>query len=124
MSCTGTPNGACVSCSGNSVQTPQGETNLPGLSSIVYRTGTWATFKESMLARLSSADYPALSRLKTRDNDDFTIALLDASSVVLDILTSYQERLANESYIRTATPPRSLTALARLLNYPSHPRIP
>src|ERR1700730_10320023 len=122
MSCTGTPNGACVSCSGNSVQTPQGETNLPGLSSIVYRTGTWATFKESMLARLSSADYPALSRLKTRDNDDFTIALLDASSVVLDILTFYQERLANESYLRTAVQLRSLVELSRLIGYQPAPR--
>ena len=42
-------------------------------------------------------------RLKTRDADDFSIALLDASAVMLDILTFYQERLANESYLRTAT---------------------
>ena len=28
-----------------------------------------------MLARLSSSDYPALAALKTRDDDDFTIAL-------------------------------------------------
>src|SRR3984893_10154028 len=123
MSCTGTPNGACVSCSGNSVQTPQGETNLPGLSSIVYRTGTWATFKESMLARLSSPDYPALSRLKTRDNDDFTIAFLDASSVVLDILTFYQERLVNESFLRTAGQLRSIVELARLIGYQPAPGV-
>ena len=42
-------------------ETPQGECNLPGLSAIAYRTGTWATFKESMLARLSSSNYPALA---------------------------------------------------------------
>ena len=101
--------------------TPQGESNLPGLSSIAYRTGTWATFKESMLARLSSADYPALAQLKTRDDDDFSIALLDATSVVLDILTFYQERLANESYLRTATQLRSLTELARLIGYQPAP---
>ena len=62
-----------------------------------------------MLARLSSADYPALAPLKTRDDDDFSIALLDATAVVLDILTFYQERLANESYLRTATQLHSLT---------------
>ena len=90
------------------MQTPQGENNLPGLPAIAYRTGTWATFKESMLARLSSAEYPALAGLKTRDDDDFSIALLDASSVMLDILTFYQERLANESYLRTATQLQSL----------------
>jgi hypothetical protein len=105
------------------VQTPQGENNLPGLPAIAYRTGTWATFKESMLARLSSGEYPALAGLKTRNNDDFSIALLDASSVMLDILTFYQERLANESYLRTATQLQSLTELARLIGYQPEPGV-
>jgi hypothetical protein len=76
-----------------------------------------------MLARLSSADYPALAALKTRDNDDFSIALLDASSVMLDILTFYQERLANENYLRTATELQSLTELARLIGYQPAPGV-
>ena len=76
-----------------------------------------------MLARLSSADYPALSYLKTRDDDDFTIALIDAASVMLDILTFYQERLANESYLRTATQLDSLTQLSRLVGYQPAPAI-
>ena len=76
-----------------------------------------------MLARLSSAEYPALAALKTRDDDDFTIALLDASSVMLDILTFYQERLANESYLRTATQLQSLTELARLIGYQPAPGV-
>lgn len=109
----------CGCCAGTHVQTPQREANLPGLSSVSYRTGTWAAFKESMLARLSSSEYPALSFLKTRDDDDFTIAFLDATAVVLDILTFYQERLANESYLRTAVQLRSLVELSRLIGY--HP---
>ena len=123
MSCKGTSDCLCGGCSGRSVQTPQGENNLPGLSVIAYRTGTWATFKESLLARLSSADYPALASLKTRDDDDFSIALLDASSVMLDILTFYQERLANESYLRTATQLQSLTELAWLIGYQPAPGV-
>ena len=123
MSCTGTSDCLCGCCSGISVQTPQGENNLPGLPAIAYRTGTWATFKESMLARLSSAEYPALAGLKTRDNDDFSIALLDASSVILDILTFYQERLANESYLRTARQLQSLTELSRLIGYQPAPGV-
>jgi hypothetical protein len=105
------------------VQTPQGESNLPGLPAIVYRTGSWATFRESMLARLPSAEYPALAGLKTRDSDDFSIALLDAGSVMLDVLTFYQERLANESYLRTATQIQSLTELARLIGYQPAPGV-
>jgi hypothetical protein len=123
MSCLGTSDCLCGCCSGISVQTPQGEKNLPGLPLIAYRTGTWATFKESMLARLSSVEYPALAGLRTRDNDDFSIALLDASSVMLDILTFYQERLANQSYLRTATELQSLTELARLIGYQPGPGV-
>ena len=105
------------------MQTPQSGINRPGLNALAYRVGTWATFKESMLARLSSSDYPALQALKTRDDDDFTIAFLDATVVVLDILTFYQERLANESYLRTATQVRSLTELSRLIGYQPAPGV-
>lgn len=76
-----------------------------------------------MLARLSSADYPTLAPLKTRDDDDFTVAFLDATSVVLDILTFYQERLANESYLRTAVQLRSLVELSQLIAYQPAPGV-
>jgi hypothetical protein len=123
MSCTGTADCTCGCCAGASIQTPQVETNPLGQSSIAYRVGTWATFKESMLARLSSSDYPALSFLHTRDDDDFTVAFLDATAIVLDILTFYQERLANESYLRTATQLRSLVELSRLIGYQPSPGV-
>lgn len=121
--CTNTSECTCGCCFGIGIETPQEEMNLPGLPAIRYRVGTWASFRESMLARLSSADYPALAFLKTRDTDDFSIALLDASAVVFDILTFYQERLANESYLRTATQLRSLTELARLIGYQPAPGV-
>lgn len=76
-----------------------------------------------MIARLSSSDYPALSALKTRGDDDFTIAFLDATAVMLDILTFYQERLANESYLRTAGQLRSLSELSRLIGYRPAPGV-
>jgi len=76
-----------------------------------------------MLARLSSNDYPALAALKTRSNDDFTVAFLDATAVILDILTFYQERLANESYLRTAGQLRSLTELSRLIGFQPSPGV-
>ncbi|MGA1989387.1 MAG: putative baseplate assembly protein [Candidatus Sulfotelmatobacter sp.] len=123
MSCSGGAGCLCGCCAGISVETPQGESNLPGLPAIAYRTGTWWSFKESMLARLSSSQYPALAGLKTRDDDDLSIAFLDATSVVLDILTFYQERLANESYLRTATQLYSLTQLSRLIGYQPSPGV-
>jgi hypothetical protein len=123
MSCTGQANCACGCCAGIAVQTPQGGSNPPGQSSIAYRTGAWATFKNSMLARLSSSDYPALAGLTTRANNDYSIALLDASAVVLDILTFYQERLANESYLGTANQIYSLTQLSQLIGYQPSPGV-
>jgi hypothetical protein len=123
MSCVGTANCTCGCCSGTSVQTPQLEINPPGLTAIAYRAGTWASFKESMLARLSSSDYPALAGLKSRDDDDFTIAFVDATAIMLDILTFYQERLANESYLRTARQLRSLIELSRLIGYQPAPGV-
>jgi Baseplate J-like protein len=123
MNCTGSANCTCGCCAGTSVQTPQPRENSPGLSSIPYRVGTWSSFNESMLARLSSSDYPALANLKSRDSDDFTIALLDASAMVLDVLSFYQERVANEGYLRTAQQTRSLTELSRLIGYQPSPGV-
>ena len=122
MSCTG-PHCTCVYCSGTSAQTPILRENLPGLTTVPYRAGTWSSFKQTMLARLSSADYPALAALRTRADDDFTIALLDATSVMLDVLTFYQERLVNESFLRTATQLSSLTQLSRLIGYQPSPGV-
>lgn len=107
----------CGCCEGIRVQTPVEITNRPGLSAIAYRVGTHAQFKQSMLAHLSS------SRLTTRANDDFTIALLDAWATVADVLTFYQERIANESYLRTATERVSILYLARLIGYELRPGV-
>ncbi len=87
--------------------------NRPGLAAIAYRIGTHARFKHDLLARLTAE--PALRGLTTRSDDDFSIALLDAWSCAADVITFYQERLANESWLRTASERRSLGYLARLL---------
>ena len=113
----------CGCCQGRTAATPVGVFNRPGLSAIAYRVGTHSRFKASMLARLSSADLPALAHLRTRDDDDFTIALLDAWATVADVLTFYQERIANESYLRTAGERLSIVELARLIGYRPHPGV-
>jgi len=113
----------CGCCEGVAAQTPVEIFNRPGLSAIAYRTGRHAQFKQTLLARLSSQDRPALALLTTRDADDFSIALLDAWATVADVLTFYQERIANESYLRTATERLSLLELARLIGYELRPGV-
>jgi hypothetical protein len=113
----------CGCCAGVAVKTPRVIDNRPGLTAIVYRVGTHAQFKASMLARLSESGLPELRKLKTRDNDDFTIALLDAWALTSDVLTFYQERIANESYLRTATERGSVIDLSRLIGYELRPGV-
>jgi hypothetical protein len=97
----------CDCCTGMTNETPEILGNRPALSSIAYRVGRWATFDASMLAALSNSKFAPLGQLRTRDSSDFSIALLDAWALTLDILTFYQERFANEAYLRTAVEQRS-----------------
>lgn len=113
----------CGCCSGTTVSTPADVLDRPGLSAIVYRAGIHDEFKRSMLARLSSSLLPALGGLKTRDDDDFSIVLLDAFAMLGDVLTFYQERIRNEAYLRTATERHSVLELARLIGYELRPGI-
>lgn len=113
----------CGCCEGIGRETPEPIYNRPALSQVGYRVGRHATFKASMLAELSDPRLPALAALRTRDDSDFSIALLDAYATVLDILTFYQERLANESYLRTAVDPSSVMGLAQLVGYKPSPGV-
>jgi hypothetical protein len=120
------PHGAsarCDACAGAIPATPLAPENRPGLSAIAYRAGRHGDFLASMLAGLSRADRPALAALRTRSTDDFTVALLDAWASALDVLTFYQERIANEAYVRTATERVSLLELARALGYELAPAV-
>src|ERR1041384_6965162 len=86
----------CDCCDGPHVVTPWPTANRPGLSKLSYRAGTHGSFFATMQARLSSTAYPALVGLRTRERSDPAIALLDAWATVGDVLTFYQERIANE----------------------------
>ncbi|TBW39872.1 putative baseplate assembly protein [Azotobacter chroococcum] len=121
MSDSGLSNCGC--CAGLDAETPARIDNPPGQSAIAYRVGVHASFRESFLARLSSGDLPALSSLTTREDDDFTLALGDALAISLDVLTFYQERYANEHYLRTATERRSILEMARLVGYELAPGV-
>jgi hypothetical protein len=127
----------CTCCEGIHKSTLAQIANRPGLFALSYRAGTHATFLETMKARLSNfyldddepngqpllkRAYP-LSDLATRDADDPAIAMLDAWATVADVLTFYQERIANEGYLRTATERRSVLELARLVGYNLRPGV-
>lgn len=106
---------ACACCAGAEHRTPASTANPPGRPSIAYRAGTHGAFMASMRAALS--EHAVLRELTTRDADDAAMALLDAGATVLDVLTFYQERIANEGFLRTATERGSVLELARGIGY-------
>jgi len=111
----------CRCCEGLDILTPVAVFNRPGLDALLYRAGTHGSFFETMKARLSSSEFPKLAGLTTRDGGDASIALLDAWATVAGVLTFYQERIANEGYLRTAVERRSILELARLIGYRLRP---
>jgi baseplate J-like protein/repeat uncharacterized protein DUF346 len=125
-----TPNlNACGCCQAE----PQLNTisNRPGLSALSYRIATYGLFFQRLLDQVHSYAIPEgpnqgshpLAALTTRSPDDPAIALLDAWAVIADVLTFYQERIANEGYLRTATERRSILELAREIGYELSPGV-
>lgn len=111
----------CTCCDGVEFETPVARFNRIGLEAIAYRIGTHGTFFDSMSAGIAAR--PMLAALTTRRRDDWTVALLDAWATALDVLSFYQERIANEGFLRTATERRSMVELARLVGYRPRPGV-
>jgi hypothetical protein len=134
---------------GQLLHVPAAIVNAPAQPALRHRIGTHASFFESMLAWLvvppeqavrcdgapeyedpdplldaetGSSSWP-LRTLTSREIDDPTIALLDAWAMVGDVLTFYQERIANEGYLHTALEQRSVEELARLVGYRPRPGV-
>jgi Baseplate J-like protein len=109
----------CGCCEPPTTPTPVLIANRPGLTAIAYRVGTFAAFREAMLEAI--ARQPALRGLTTRQSDDPAITLLELWAAVADVLTFYQERIANEAFLRTALERDSVLRLVRLLDYHLRP---
>ncbi len=125
---------ACTGCKKSGLD--QDHENLPGKTSINYRLGDHPLFLRHMLNQLptqmikgkkiNGSDEPdrwPLARIFTGDSEDPTVALLDACSIVADVITFYQERIANEAFLRTATERSSVLELARSVGYELKPGV-
>jgi len=107
--------------------------NPPGLTTIRYRLGNQPELLARLLRRIAQIEVPTepnadrsgelrpgsrvLDGLATRELSDPTIALMDAWASVGDVLTFYQQRIANEGYLRTARERLSVLELAREIGY-------
>jgi predicted phage baseplate assembly protein len=122
--CFGAKDAACAA----EDVSPDAHENRPGLATLNYRRGTWGSILRRLRARLES---PLQGSAETRDardlntsaTDDPAVALLDAFSVVGDVLTFYQERIAVEGFMRTASERRSVGHLAGAIGYRPSPGV-
>ncbi len=112
-------------------QRPEESVNLPGQTTISYRATTHSKSLARLMAGLATQAIPSgpnrgktpLSQLKTLAAEEPTIALLDAFSTVLDVVSFYSERIASEGYLRTALEDRSRRWLTQMIGYKPTPAL-
>jgi hypothetical protein len=133
MASSGDALAACGCCQGPGPVTPLEIHNRPALRAIGYRVGDYATFREAMIQAIPRVGAALatdrglaaspLARWTSRRPDDLGIALLELWAVLGEVLTFYQERVANEAYLRTALHLDSIRRLAAMLDYRLHPGV-
>ena len=107
-------------CPCEGTQDPQVVTNPPGLPTIAYRVDDFAGFRRALLRSLP--DETALAGWRPVAGD-LGLQVLEWWAYLADILTFYNERIANEDYLGTAQLPGSVTGLVALLGYQPRPGI-
>ena len=78
-----------------------------------YVTKDYEGFRQGMLNQIPLL----LPNWTDRSESDFGVALIELYAYVADILSYYQDRIANEAFLPTATQRRSVVELLRLIDY-------
>jgi hypothetical protein len=95
--------------------------NPPGRAHITYRHGDFASFRHALLLPLPGERQLTLWRPTA--GQDLALQMVEWWAYLADVLTFYNERIANQAYLRTADLPESLDRLVRLLGYRPRPGI-
>jgi hypothetical protein len=95
-------------------------TNLPGLSQISFHSGDFTRIRQALLR--PRPDEQAIGAWQPAPGD-LGLQVLEWWAYLGDVLGFYNERIANESYLRTATQQASVTNLVALLGYQPTPGI-
>ncbi|MGO8855509.1 MAG: baseplate J/gp47 family protein [Steroidobacteraceae bacterium] len=112
-------------------------TNVPGLTQIAYRAGTFRDFRRELLTAPQnlSTDPPndppieyALTGWRADVNSnpavaDLAVMMVEWWAYLADILTFYNERIANEDYLGTVQLPESAGRLVSVLGYRPRPAL-
>src|SRR5713226_4188305 len=102
--------------------------NPPGRDVIEYRVGDFTAFRHALLLalpgeqELSNSGGSPNTWVPTAQGD-LALQMVEWWAYLADILTFYNERIANETYLRTADLPESVTRLIQVLGYRPRPGI-
>lgn len=100
--------------------------NPPGLAQLSYREATYATALQRMKTYLTTRQDILRGLplpLDIYDAQSWAVALLESWAMVIDVLTFYQERIANEGYLGTAVEMRSIMELTAAIGYEMQPSV-
>lgn len=105
--------------------------NPPGRRALAYRVADQDSLLGDMLQELRRWSVPAgehrgtrpLAGLNLTDRRNWVVSLLRSWAAVGDVLTFYQERIANEGFLGTAVEDLSIRELVRLLDYRPGPGV-
>lgn len=106
-------------CSGS--QEPVTVFNPPGRNRINYRVGDYISFRHALLR--ARAGETELTNWRPGASGDLAVQMVEWWAYLADILTFYNERIANQDYLRTADLPESVKRLILLLGYRPRPGI-
>ncbi len=108
-------------CPCEAIDHPKTVSNPPGRSSVIYRVGDYASFREALL--VARPDEVELANWRPGAKGDLALQMMEWFAYLADILTFYNERIANQDYLRTADLPESVQRLIRILGYRPRPGI-
>ena len=125
----GNSNGTPI-CPCGAFQYPAVIFNPAGLSTISYRVGDYTAFRHALLqalpgeSELTENVAGTLVQLWRPSADgDLALQMMEWWAYLADVLTFYNERIANQAYLRTADLPESVNRLIQILGYRPQPGI-
>lgn len=114
-------NGAGPGCPCETVVHPRPATNPAGRDAIVYRNGDFVSYRHALLS--ARAGEIALAGWRPSSQLDLGLQMAEWFAYLAEILEFYNDRIANEDYLRTASLDASVRALIRMLGYRPRPGI-
>ena len=109
-------------CPCGGLQVPPTISNTPGRDRISYRVGDYISFREALL-RPRLGETELTKNWRPGASGDLAVQMVEWWAYLADILTFYNEVIANEDYLRTADLPESVKRLILLLGYRPRPGI-